>query len=215
MEGSAASPSNGQDQHHVKRIRYYLAPRSPWTYLGHDRLLEIARRHGAIVEPRPFNLTEIMPQAGGQQLKDRPPQRQAYRLVELQRWSRFLGLPLNLHPRFFPVDENEAARMIVAATESDGAEAGLRLTRAFLRAVWAEERDISDPATMIALGDECGLDGRAVYEARIAATPLFDRYTQEAKDLQVFGAPWYEVDGESFWGQDRLEFVERALAGTR
>ncbi|NLD56453.1 MAG: 2-hydroxychromene-2-carboxylate isomerase [Burkholderiaceae bacterium] len=198
----------------MKRIRYYLAPRSPWTYLGHDRLLEIAQRHGAVIEPRPFNLTEIMPMAGGKQLKDRPPQRQAYRLVELARWSRYLGLPLNLHPRHFPVDENEAAKMIIAATESGGADAGLRLTGAFLRAVWVEERDIADPSTMMALADECGLDGRRLYEARIAATELFQRYTEDAKALQVFGAPWYEVDGESFWGQDRLDFVERALAGS-
>ncbi len=199
----------------MKIIRYYLAPRSPWTYLGHERLITLARKHEADIEPRPFALGEVIfPMSGGQQLKDRPPQRQAYRLVELKRWSTYLGIPLNLHPKHFPVEETSAARMVAATIVQDGNDAALRLTGALLRAVWAEERDISDARTLAEIGNECGLDGAALYEARMTppAVALFDKNTQAAVQLQVFGAPWYEYEGESFWGQDRLDFLDRALA---
>ena len=199
----------------MKVIHYYLSPRSPWTYLGHERLLAIAKKFDAVVEPRPFGLGEsIFPISGGLPLNKRAPQRQAYRLIELKRWSEFLGLPLNLNPRFFPVDDLAAAKMIAAAIKANGNEAALKLSGALLRAVWAEERDISDPDTLIQIGDENGLDGALLYASREAATDLYDAYTQAAIDLQVFGAPWYEYRGESYWGQDRLDFLECALAAS-
>ncbi len=199
----------------MKTIRYYLAPRSPWTYLGHERLLAIAKKHGATIEPRPFALGEsIFPISGGLQLKQRPPQRQAYRLVELQRWSTYLGLPLVLQPKHFPMDESEAAKMIAATIVQHGNDAALTLTGAVLRAVWAQERDISTADTLIAIANECSLDGRTLYTSRTSAEALalYERNTQDAIELQVFGAPWYEYRGESFWGQDRLDFLDRALA---
>lgn len=118
-------------------------------------------------------------------------QRQAYRLVELKRWSTYLGLPLNLHPKHFPVDESEAAKMVAATILANGNEAALTLTGALLRAVWVEERDISDPATLESIGNECGLDGAALYgnRAKPEAIALYDRNTKDAIELQVFGAP--------------------------
>ncbi|MBF6615804.1 2-hydroxychromene-2-carboxylate isomerase [Pollutimonas thiosulfatoxidans] len=197
----------------MKTIRYYLVPKSPWTYLGHERLLELARKHGAAIEPRPFGLTQaVFPISGGLPLNERPVQRQAYRLVELQRWSDYLGLPLTLHPKHFPVDDLAASKMIISVAQAHGNDSALRLAGAMLRAVWAEERDIADTDTLIQLANESGLNGDAVYAAHENGAPLLERYTQEAIDLKVFGAPWYEYNGESFWGQDRLDFLDRALA---
>lgn len=197
----------------MKTITYYLSPQSPWTYFGHDRLIAMAKAHGAMIEPRPCALNSaIFPVSGGLPLKQRSPQRQAYRLVELQRWSEHLGVPLNIHPKFFPVDESVAAMMIAAAIKSAGNEAALALTGALLRAVWAQERDISDADTLVQIGNETGLDGKALYAAHMQAKDLFDQYTREAIERQVFGAPWYEYRGVPYWGQDRLEFLERALA---
>lgn len=196
----------------MKTVRYYLSPRSPWTYLGHERLLQIADKHGASVEPRPFDLGErIFPISGGLPLNKRSPQRQAYRLVELARWSRFLALPLNLHPKFFPVDDTDASKMIAAAIKVYGNAAALPLAGAFMRAVWAEERNIADAATLVQIADENGLDGSALFGGREDAADLYDLFTRDAIDQQVFGAPWYEYRGESFWGQDRLDFLDRAL----
>lgn len=199
----------------MKTVRYYLSPKSPWTYLGHERLLSIAARHGAIVEPRPFGLGEtIFPVSGGLPLNKRAPQRQAYRLIELRRWSGYLDLPLNLHPKYFPVDDLAASWMIAATAHIQGNDSALRLAGAMMRAVWAEEGDISDPQTLVRLADESGLDGAALYAAREDGAALYDGYTQDALALQVFGAPWYEYEGESFWGQDRLDFLDRALAAS-
>lgn len=199
----------------MKIIHYYLVPKSPWTYLGHDRLMAIAQRHGAQVQPRPVALAEkIFQVSGGLPLPKRPPQRQAYRLVELQRWSDYLKLPLNLHPRFFPVDDSAASRMIILASQTEGDPAGNRLAGAFLRAVWAQELNLADPQVLIRLANEQQLDGQALYQQNEQMQGTFDDYTQQAIDLQVFGAPWYVYNGQPFWGQDRLDFLDRALADT-
>jgi len=196
----------------MKAIRYYLAPQSPWTYLGHERLLAMAERHGAAIEPRPIDLARVFPVSGGLPLAKRAPQRQAYRLVELKRWAAFAGRPLTLHPKYFPVDGNDAAKLIVAAELAHGAQAATTLAGALLRAVWAEERDIADADTLRTVAQECGFDGAALYDSREAAAPTYDRFTQEAIEAQVFGVPWYEYRGEPFWGQDRLDLLDRALA---
>lgn len=197
----------------MKVIQYYLVPKSPWTYLGHERLMAIAERHGAQVQPRPFALAErVFQVSGGLPLPKRPPQRQAYRLVELRRWSDYLNLPLNLQPRYFPVDDSAACRMIILASQTQGDQAGNRLAGAFLKAVWAQDLNLADHDTLVSLADQQGLDGRALYDANQQAQVTYDDYTQQAIDLQVFGAPWYVYNGEPFWGQDRLDFLDRALS---
>jgi len=197
----------------MKTIHYYFSPASPWSYMGHDRLLAIAARHGATVQPRPIALgSKVLAVSGGLPLKQRAPQRQAYRLVELKRWSDYLDLPLNIHPKYFPVSDEPASLMITAAMDRVDIQSALQLMRAVYRAVWVDERDISDPETLIQLTTDCGLDGAALYAARDDARKLYDQYTQEAIDQNVFGAPWYVFNGESFWGQDRLDFLDRALA---
>lgn len=196
----------------MKTIQYYFSPKSPWTYLGHERLIGLARQHGALIEPKPADLAKIFPLSGGLPLNKRPPQRQAYRLTELKRWSHYLDLPLNVQPKFFPVDETDAAKMIALVLKAGDSEGALKLSGAVLRAVWAEERDIADAATLIQIANDCGLDGAALHAGREAGADLYERYTKDAIELQMFGAPWYVYRGESFWGQDRLEFLGRALA---
>ncbi|PLC50473.1 2-hydroxychromene-2-carboxylate isomerase [Pollutimonas subterranea] len=195
----------------MKTIHYYLSPKSPWTYLGHDRLLEMARRHNAVVLPRPMDLSRVFPLSGGLPLDKRPAQRQAYRITELKRWSEFLDVPLTIHPKFFPVDDVPAAKMVTAVIMAGDNDGALKLTGALLRAVWAQELDISDPATLVRIGNECGLDGSSLYTSRESAADLYAQYTKDAIDLQVFGAPWYEYRGVPYWGQDRLDFLDRAL----
>ena len=192
-----------------RTIDYYFTPLSPWTYLGHERLGAIALRHGARVLCKPADYGKIFAASGGLPLAKRPPQRQAYRLVELERWRRFLDIPLNLHPAFFPVPAELASRLILAAPEV----ALFRLAGALLRAVWAEERNIADGPTLARICAENELDGpRLLHAAQSAATAeRYDALTQEAILRQVFGAPTYIYRDEPFWGQDRLDFLDRAL----
>ncbi len=192
---------------------YYFAPQSPWAYLGHARLVDIARKTGALVEVRPCDIGKIFSLSGGLPLAKRPPQRQAYRLTELARWQRFLGLPLNLQPKYFPVPGDDAARLIIATDIAHGADAALALTGAIMAAVWAEEKNIADADTLTALAGGLDLDGAALLKSAQTSTvqAQYDANTDAAIAANVFGAPWYVVDGEGFWGQDRLDFVERAL----
>jgi carboxymethylenebutenolidase len=195
-------------------IDYYLAPQSPWTYLGHPRLADIARAAGARINVLPFDLGgKVFPVSGGLPLAQRAPQRQAYRLVELKRFSEHLGLPLNLRPRFFPVNGDLAARLVIAAELHEGSDAAMAVAGAVLRAVWAEERDIADPGELATLLAACGLPAAHLDDADAPATAQrYDANTQRAIAAGVFGAPSYVVDGEIFWGQDRLDFLQRRLA---
>jgi 2-hydroxychromene-2-carboxylate isomerase len=195
-----------------RHVDYYLAPQSPWTYLGHDRFVRIAAAAGATVRLLPIDLGKIFPVSGGLPLPKRAPQRQAYRLVDLKRFSEHLDVPLNLHPKFFPVAGDDAARLIIAVDLHDGTAAALRIASAILRAVWVQERNVADASTLAQLLTENGLDAQRLDQSRASA--VGERYaanTEEATRLGVFGAPTYVIDGELFWGQDRLDFVQRRL----
>jgi 2-hydroxychromene-2-carboxylate isomerase len=194
-------------------VDYYFAPQSPWTYLGHQRLRDVAQAAGASIRVRPVDLGgKVFPISGGLPLGKRAPQRQAYRLLELQRFSEHLGVPLNRQPRFFPVGGDDASRLIIAADLMQGAQAALNITGAILAAVWSQERNIADPGVLAQLLSEQGLPAQVLEKSNSQAVQeCYERYTQEAIDAGVFGAPSYVVDGEIFWGQDRLDFLERRL----
>ena len=183
----------------MKTIHYYMSPGSPWTYLGHARLEDMAKRHGATVLVKPVDFGVIFPQSGGLPLPKRAPQRQAYRLVELRRWKDFLGLPLVVQPKFFPVDATAAASLIAAAPE----EKRMALAGDLLSVLWKEDRNLADPGVLEEVGAKHGVRSgdRSAYEA----------FTQEALKRNVFGAPTYVYNDEIFWGQDRLDFLDRAL----
>jgi 2-hydroxychromene-2-carboxylate isomerase len=196
-----------------KTITYFLTPVSPWTYLGHARLAAMARASDAQVDIKPFDLGRVFSVSGGLPLSKRAPQRQAYRLAELARWSAHLGLPLNAQPKFFPVPPELPSRLIIAARTTLGAEHALVLAGAVMRALWAEDRNIADDATLVQVADLAGFDGRMLLKSAATAgvQEQLDKNTDEAIAANVFGSPWYIVDGEGYWGQDRLDFVERAL----
>ncbi len=189
----------------AKHIDYYMTPTSPWTYLGHERFAQIARRHGATVAVKPVDYGVVFPQSGGQPLAKRAPQRQAYRLQELERWRAFLGVPLNLHPKFFPADPASAACLICAAPEAKRMD----LAGDLLRAVWAEERNIADAGVLAEIAARRGIaDAKAAIASGQAE---YESNTREALARQVFGAPTYACGSELFWGQDRLDFLDRAM----
>ncbi len=197
-------------------VDYYLAPQSPWTYLGHQRFADIARAAAARINVLPVDLGgKVFPVSGGLPLAKRAPQRQAYRLVELKRFSEHLGLPLNLQPKYFPVAGDDAARLIIAVDQNEGCDAALALTGALLRAVWAEERNIADATELASMLAALKLPTKRLDDAHSeAAHARYEADSQRAVDAGVFGAPSYMIDGELFWGQDRLDFVQRRLSRT-
>ena len=195
-----------------KTIDYYFAPQSPWTYLGHDRFAAMAGASRAAIRVLPADFGKVFAVSGGLPLPKRAPQRQAYRLLELARFRDFLKLPLNVQPCHFPVAADDAARLIVAVNLQDGADAAMRLSGAVFAAVWAQQRDIANTQTLAQLLSECGLPSERLTQSRSQTVQdQFDANTQAAIAAGVFGAPSYCIDGEIFWGQDRLDFVEHKL----
>jgi 2-hydroxychromene-2-carboxylate isomerase len=195
----------------TKTVDYYFSPMSPWTYLGHERFNAILTRSGSEVRVKPADYGRIFPVSGGLPVKQRAPQRQAYRLVELERWRDYLGLPLNLEPKYFPYATESASLMIIAAARQHGSEAAMRLGWGIMRACWAEERNCADAQTLDQIAAAAGLSGAELRAAEVEARSAFEAYTNEAIQRQIFGAPSYVLDGKIFWGQDRLDFLERAL----
>jgi 2-hydroxychromene-2-carboxylate isomerase len=196
-----------------KTVDYYLALQSPWTYLGHARLVAMTQKHGANIRIKPMDLGKIFPVSGGLPLPKRAPQRQAYRLTELARFRDHLQVPLHIQPAFFPVAGDPAARITIAVREADGQAAAVTFAGKVLAGVWANQRNIADVDTLKLILTECGLP-TSRYEESLAESvqALYDADTQSAMDTQVFGSPAYVIDSELFWGQDRLDFVERKLA---
>ena len=195
-------------------IDYYFAPNSPYAYLGHARFASIAHAAGATVRGLPGDLGgKVFPVSGGLPLAKRAPQRQAYRLVELKRFSEWLDVPLVLQPKYFPVNADDAAKLIIAVDLKDGTQAAMKITGAVMRAVWLQERNIAEARDLAAILAEQKLPERRLDDSHAAAVQeRYDGYTQRAIDAGVFGAPSYVIDGEIFWGQDRLDFVQRRLA---
>ena len=194
-----------------KSIDYFYTHASPWAYLGSVRFHSIAEEAGATINYRPCDLGKIFPLSGGLTLPKRSEQRKRYRMFELKRWRDHLDIEITLEPTYTPVDDTMANRMVVAADKLS-LETG-RLSYAILRGVWAEERNIADEAQLATIADAQGMDGAALLAA--AKTDeiggIYDAYTDEGIERQVFGAPTYIYNDEPFWGQDRLDFVERAL----
>ena len=194
-------------------IDYYASLNSPWTYLGSAPFAEIAKRHGTAVNVKPAKFGPIFEQTGGLPLPKRSPQRQAYRLMDLKRWREVRERPLNLEPKYFPCNDLPATRLVIAA-KLQGKDAHL-LSLELGRALWEREETLADPATIAAAAERAGLDAaalRAAGPSDAELDALLDQYTQEAVKAGVFGAPSYVLpSGEIFWGQDRLELLDRAL----
>jgi carboxymethylenebutenolidase len=199
----------------MARIDYFISLNSPWTHLGAARIEAIARRHDAELRVFPCEFGKVIfPASGGLPLPQRSPQRQAYRLQELVRWRSLLDIPIELDPTHYPFDETLAAQCVVAVRELKGDAPAVALAHRILKALWEEERNPGDRDELAALIAEVHLD-----PAWLLAEADRDEWARQRREDSeaalargVFGAPSYVIDDEIFWGQDRLDFVERYLA---
>lgn len=194
-------------------IDYYLSLNSPWTYMGSALFAEIAKRHGATVNVKPAKFGPIFEKTGGLPLPKRSPERRAYRLMELKRWREVRDIPLILQPKNSPSDDAAAVRLVIAA-KLQGKDAH-KLATELGRAIWGLDEPLGEPAVIAAAAKRADIDAAAVRASGpsdAGLDELYEQYTQEALAAGVFGAPSYVLpSGEFFWGQDRLEMLERAL----
>jgi 2-hydroxychromene-2-carboxylate isomerase len=197
----------------MAHVDYYFTLNSPWSYLGAARFRDILKKHGATVAVKPAKFGPIFEKTGGLPLPKRSPERRAYRLMELKRWREATGVPITIEPKYFPSDETKGTRLVLAAARS-GLDA-LTLSLEIARAVWEREESFADDAVLQAACARAGVDKQMLDKVAPAEEldQEHDRLTAEALSRGVFGAPSYVLDsGEFFWGQDRLEFLDRALA---
>ena len=197
------------------KLVYYFTLTSPWAYFGHQILVDMAKRHGVKIDYRPVSLGQIFPTTGGLPVSKRAPARQAYRLVELQRWRVRRGIHVNLQAKFFPFDVSLADRALIAVLEA-GVPADDFILRSFA-AVFAQDRNMADRAELGRVLTEAGLEAEKLL-ARAESDEIGEKYQENirlALAENVFGSPAYVLNGEVFWGQDRLDLLEEALASGR
>jgi 2-hydroxychromene-2-carboxylate isomerase len=197
----------------LSHIDYYLSTQSPYCYLAGDRLEQIAARHGAEITYKPLDAWQLFDRTGGIRPANRHPSRMQYRAQELPRWAEWLQMPMTPQPAFFPVNTAPSAYAIIAAQDAGGGDlAGL--VQGFLRAIWAEEKDIADDAVIRARLAAAGFDPDLADKGLFLGAETFGRNLEQAVEAGVFGVPFYVVreSGQRFWGQDRLDFLDRHLA---
>jgi 2-hydroxychromene-2-carboxylate isomerase len=198
-----------------RRIDYYFSLQSPWAYIGHRLFVDVAARHVASIVYRPVALNDVFAETGGLPLAKRHPARQAYRMVELQRWREKRGLAFHLKPKHWPFDADRP-NCLVLAIRAAGADPEAFVRSAFI-AVWEQEENLSDRAALEGLLREAGLEPEPILLAAESADirAAYERNRLEAIEAGVFGSPCYVLDGEVFWGQDRLDLLDDALRSGR
>jgi 2-hydroxychromene-2-carboxylate isomerase len=196
-------------------IDYFLTCASPWVYLGHDAARALAARHGATLNVRPVNLGEMFKVSGQVALADRPTVRQRYRMIELQRHAEFRGKPINVRPKHFPTNP-ALADLTICALLAEGADPMDYMGKVFA-ALWAQDQNIADETTLAFLLSAAGFAPKAVLARAQSAevAGMRDRNTQDAIAIDATGVPSFVLAGEPFWGQDRLDLLDRALTTGR
>lgn len=196
----------------MAHIDYYFATISPFTYLCGSRVAEIVEKHGATISYKPLDIMGLFGQTGGVPPKDRHPNRQAYRLQELERAAKKTGLPLNMKPAFWPTNMAPSAYAIIAAIEEGGDPS--KLVELFTEACWAGEKNIAEDDVIADIMTQAGFDPAIANKHMMTAADTYARNLTEAIDAGAFGAPFFVVDtSQNFWGHDRLDDLDAHLAG--
>ncbi|MEN8741671.1 MAG: 2-hydroxychromene-2-carboxylate isomerase [Phaeobacter gallaeciensis] len=193
-------------------IDFYFSTLSPYTYLAGNRLEQLAAAHDAQITYKPFDIQALFPRTGGTAPKDRHPARQEYRLIEMERQAKKLDLPINLKPAHWPTNAAPSSYAIIAAQNGGGGDLGA-LVQSILRACWAEEKDIAEDAVIRECLTAAGFDASLADSGLLAGAETYGQNLEDAVSAGVFGAPFYVTgDGAKFWGQDRLDDLDRHLS---
>jgi 2-hydroxychromene-2-carboxylate isomerase len=198
-----------------RQVDYYFSFSSPWAYIGHKAFRDVVAAHGLKVNHKPVVLVDLFSETGGLPLIKRHPVRQRYRMVELQRWRDKRGLNFHFQPKYVPLNARLADGVVIAAIEA-GLDPDPFLGRAF-PAVWEQQLNLADPATIARLADEAGLPGKKLVDRSGSdeISTVYEQNRQDAIAADVFGSPVYVLEGEVFWGQDRIELLADALKSGR
>jgi 2-hydroxychromene-2-carboxylate isomerase len=196
-------------------IDYWFSLASPWAFLGHDPLMQLAKAHDLAIIYKPVFLPDVFKETGGLPLHLRAPARRHYRNIELQRWRELRGVPLKLKPTHWPFDPKPADCCVTAIVEAGGDPSGFM--RTLWQACWVADEDCAPRAKLAELLSATGHDAEDVLAAAESETvqAIYTGHVAEAIAAGVIGSPCYVLAGEVFWGQDRLDLLARALESKR
>lgn len=196
----------------TKIVEYFFSIGSPWSFVGLEAFLDVARDND--VEIKPY-LATVVEENGGIFSRNRPEARRAYWTRELKRWARVRGKELLLENRPALGDPSSASLSVIALYLDGGDWIGL--TRALQEAFWTRGEDIGKAEVRQAIADAAGFDGAALLKREsdedVKTKWVSDR--EHAVKSGIFGFPSFLYDGEIYWGQDNLPFLERHLRGDR
>lgn len=195
----------------TRAIEFHFDFVSPYSYLAITQLPALARRHGAEIVYKPFRILELMKLVGNRPTTIECKNKLRYAGADLGRWAAKYGVALNRNPHQGKFDAALLLRgALVAADDGDAAA----YVSGVFSAMWNGERDLSEHAELVRVLDQAGLAGEKLIEraTRDGVETRLDRETVAAAERGVFGSPSFFVGGELFFGNDRLEFVDAALA---
>jgi 2-hydroxychromene-2-carboxylate isomerase len=193
-------------------IDFYFDFSSPYGYLASQKIEALATKHGRGVDWHPILLGVIFKQTGTVPLTEIP-LKGDYARRDFERSARFHGLPKFTMPTRFPIPSQAPARIVLWQKMQDPAIPA-RLVKAYYRAFFADDIDISGPDNAVAVAAKEGIDAAAA-RAAIDDPAIKDALKREVDGAiarGVFGSPFVIVDGEPFWGLDRFDQVDRWLA---
>ena len=191
------------------QIDYYYTLMSPWAYFGAPRFYELQTKYGFAIKHLPLDIMKLFPLSGGEPLGKRADQRKAYRMMELKRWHKKLNMPINFTPKYFPPsDVSRASCMILSLTDPEKQNI---FSFCLLKYVWVEEKDIGDENNLREICNNLDLDFEKLIKKSNEKIEFYNSLAERAAKINVFGSPTYVIEGEIFWGQDRLEFLEEYI----
>lgn len=193
-------------------IDFYFDFSSPYSFLASEQIEALAARHGRTVNYRPILLGAIFKASGGAPLTEQYAPKAKYSIHDFERSARFAGIRFR-YPSKFPISSVAPARAVLAL-QRDRPEQAIALVHALFRAFFQEDCDISDAAVVADVANSIGLDGAKLTDdaQQPAVKDALRKAVEDSIAFGVFGAPTIVVDGEVFWGNDRLPQIERWLA---
>ncbi len=192
-------------------IDFYFDFSSPYGYLLSERIDELAARFGRRVHWHPILLGVVFQATGSVPLTLQTSAKAVYWRLDFERSARYMGVPYR-HPTHFPLPTQNAARAFYWLHGQDCALAR-RFAHAVYRALFVDDRDISAPQTVLEIATDLGVD-RSSLESALQSPEIKARLKDEvdhAMKSGIFGSPHVIIDGEAFFGADRLPQIERWL----
>ena len=197
----------------MPNIDYYLATISPNCYFAGTRPAEVAAKHGYSITYKPLDIMALFGRTGGTPPGQRHVSRQEYRLIEIERTAELLGISVNVKPAFWPTNPAPSSYAVIAAQAAGGGDVGA-LVAEITAACWRDEKNIAEDDVIKSCLEAAGFDPSLADSGLLSGAQAYEANLEDAVNAGVFGAPFFVTDdGARFWGQDRIDALDRHLAG--